>query len=69
MPDLDTITERPDAETRHAMRGAMNALKLAVAVLEAEMPAEESLEFVAYLEHGADKLIQLIDDCPQLADG
>ena len=68
MPDLDTIQQRPDSETRHAMRGSMNALKLAVAVLEAEMPPEETLEFVSYLENAADKLIRLIDDCPQLTD-
>ena len=67
MPDLQTAPERPDAETRHAMRGAMNALKLAVAVLESDMPPEESLEFITYLDTAASKLIDLIDQCPQLA--
>lgn len=46
---------------RHALRGCMNALKLGVSVLETDMSAEESLEFLAYLEQAADKMVGVID--------
>lgn len=50
-----------DSQMRHSLRGCMNALKLGASVLDDDMPAKESLEFLGYMEQAADKMVVLID--------
>jgi hypothetical protein len=47
---------------RHSIRGAIHALKLGVAVLEVEVPAEEAVEFLDGMIESAEKMSSLLDD-------
>jgi hypothetical protein len=55
------MTPMEQSEMRHALRGCMNALKLGVSVLDTDMTADESLEFITYLEQSAAKMETLLD--------
>ena len=54
-------------EVRHAIRGAMHALKLCVSAFEMPLETSEKLEFLSDIETSADKLVALLDRYAALA--
>ena len=54
-------------EVRHAIRGAMHALKLCVSAFEMPLETSEKLEFLSDIETSADKLVSLLDQYSALA--
>ena len=54
-------------EVRHAIRGAMHALKLCVSAFEMPLETSEKLEFLSDIETSADKLVALLDQYTALA--
>ena len=56
------------ARLRHSIRGTINALKLGTSALDTGLTREETLEFVAYFEQAADKMVVLLDQYDALPE-
>ena len=50
------------SELRHAIRGAMNALKLCTSAFEVPLELAEKLEFLDDIERSAAKITTLLDE-------
>lgn len=53
--------DQSSSEFRHALRGAVNALKLCVSAFDLPLSKSEQLEFLADIEVAADKVASLLD--------
>ena len=51
---------------RHQVRGCLHGMRLCVAALETDPPAEEAIEFLDHIENAAGKLPKLLDDLEAL---
>lgn len=59
--------DRSASEMRHAVRGALNALKLCVSAFELPLSTSEKLEFLADIEAAADKVALLVSGSEAVA--
>ena len=54
------------SELRHAIRGAMNAIKLCVSALDMPMEPHEKVEFLSDVANSAGKISTLLDEMDAL---
>jgi hypothetical protein len=59
--------DRTASEFRHAVRGALNALKLCVSAFELPLSTSEKLEFLSDIEVAADKVAALMGSYEAMA--